>query len=662
MKTKLLLHFIILVLLNMSIFDTTAQNLTNYNLYSQNAFLYNPAAAIEKPWLSAYANSHLQWLGFDGAPQTNTFGISAPIFKSMGLGLTIANNKQSIQNDFLTRLSYAYRVEISDNQLLLLGASLGFMSNKLSFADAENIELGDPILTADDYNAMSLIANAGLIYSFKDFEAQLAFPQLTEKKGANLYTIGILSYTFKYGSNWAFKPSVLARGNKTTPWQMDYNITSSYTDVVWGQLGYRTNNSFLFGVGLNYKTTSIGYVYELDNNVLAKVSNGTHEIQFIVSMGSALFKPKPKTSNFSGIIKNALTGSAIPNATVVIKNQKGEEVGRTVTNNEGAFSAVLKLKQSYTVSATAEEYTNANELVAIGETETNKTLDLMLKPTKTMLSGNVVPKNATINITDETGTVVFSGKPDENGNYQVKVDIGKSYKVELTADDYVAKTETLKANENNSENNLNTVLTPLVRHKNLIAKIFNKDTGEPVTATTTIYDSTGKIIDSKEVAGTYRTELPPGSYKVEIKGKGIITMKEEIVITDDSEKEYAIEIKVKALSKDNTFQLGNIEFLSGTAKLSPASYPVLDELVKIMKEDENLKLEVGGHTDDVGSESGNAKLSMQRADAVMNYAISKGIAKERLSAKGYGESAPLVPNTSAENRAKNRRVEFKVIK
>jgi outer membrane protein OmpA-like peptidoglycan-associated protein len=75
----------------------------------------------------------------------------------------------------------------------------------------------------------------------------------------------------------------------------------------------------------------------------------------------------------------------------------------------------------------------------------------------------------------------------------------------------------------------------------------------------------------------------------------------------------------------------------------------------------HLKLAINGHTDDLGDDEKNLQLSQNRSDAVKNYLIEKGIAAERLKAKGFGESKSKFPNTTDENRAKNRRTEFEVV-
>ena len=91
------------------------------------------------------------------------------------------------------------------------------------------------------------------------------------------------------------------------------------------------------------------------------------------------------------------------------------------------------------------------------------------------------------------------------------------------------------------------------------------------------------------------------------------------------------------------------------------SFNELDRLYDILKENKGMKIEISGHTDDKGSDEYNKNLSNSRAKSVLNYLVNKGINADRLTSIGYGESQPVVKNDSDENRAYNRRVEFKVL-
>ena len=107
--------------------------------------------------------------------------------------------------------------------------------------------------------------------------------------------------------------------------------------------------------------------------------------------------------------------------------------------------------------------------------------------------------------------------------------------------------------------------------------------------------------------------------------------------------------------------LQRVQFDLGSAELTEAGKRVLDELATRLQQAPKMKLEVAAHTDSTGTPSYNLDLSNRRADAVVQYLGSKGIAADRLIPRGYGESRPIADNATDEGRAKNRRIEFQLI-
>lgn len=106
--------------------------------------------------------------------------------------------------------------------------------------------------------------------------------------------------------------------------------------------------------------------------------------------------------------------------------------------------------------------------------------------------------------------------------------------------------------------------------------------------------------------------------------------------------------------------LGEVEFETGSLKIKETSYPTLDVLATTMILNPTYKLYVSGHTDNVGNKVKNLEISTDRAKAVKNYLIEKGVDSDRIEATGYGDSKPRVPNDTPANRAKNRRVELEI--
>ena len=130
--------------------------------------------------------------------------------------------------------------------------------------------------------------------------------------------------------------------------------------------------------------------------------------------------------------------------------------------------------------------------------------------------------------------------------------------------------------------------------------------------------------------------------------------------TADVFKDRLKKVPLAVLKKDAVVQLQDITFETGKADLKPDSNEELDRLVSLLEGNQTIKVEISAHTDDVGNDDSNLKLSEKRAKMVVDYLTGKGIKGERMTAKGYGETQPLVANDTDENKAKNRRVQFKI--
>jgi outer membrane protein OmpA-like peptidoglycan-associated protein len=106
-----------------------------------------------------------------------------------------------------------------------------------------------------------------------------------------------------------------------------------------------------------------------------------------------------------------------------------------------------------------------------------------------------------------------------------------------------------------------------------------------------------------------------------------------------------------------------VQFEFGSAEILPASYGLLDDVAVVLADNPQIELlQVEGHTDDVGGDSANKKLSQKRADSVKKYIAGKGVSAKRLVAKGFGEEQPLIPEPTEAARDANRRVEFNILK
>jgi OOP family OmpA-OmpF porin len=108
--------------------------------------------------------------------------------------------------------------------------------------------------------------------------------------------------------------------------------------------------------------------------------------------------------------------------------------------------------------------------------------------------------------------------------------------------------------------------------------------------------------------------------------------------------------------------LRNVRFDVDKSDIKPEFFPFLDEVVTVLRSNPGLKIVIEGHTDSDGTDEYNQKLSQRRAQAVMDYFVSKGLEPARLTAIGYGETKPIASNDTDEGKAENRRIELSVVK
>lgn len=198
-------------------------------------------------------------------------------------------------------------------------------------------------------------------------------------------------------------------------------------------------------------------------------------------------------------------------------------------------------------------------------------------------------------------------------------------------------------------------------------KVLNKKTNEPIEAQIEYFGlKDGKNYGnatSNGQTGEYKIILPQGvNYGFKSTAKGFISISENLDLTNLKEyKEIEKNLYLVPLEVGQTIRLNNIFFDTGLATLREESLVELNNLKKLLLENSNMKIVVSGHTDNVGSDANNMKLSADRAQAVVQWLKDNGIVADRLSSKGFGETKPIGDNNTEEGKQENRRVEFTIV-
>jgi OOP family OmpA-OmpF porin len=170
-------------------------------------------------------------------------------------------------------------------------------------------------------------------------------------------------------------------------------------------------------------------------------------------------------------------------------------------------------------------------------------------------------------------------------------------------------------------------------------------------------------VGSDPVNGDYMLVLTEGSeYALNVSKEGYLFASSFFDYKNPTAfNPLALDIYLTPIKAGASVVLNNIFFENNSFELEDKSTTELDKIVSFMILNPSISIELGGHTDDVGSDAANMELSQKRAKSVYDYLINAGVAATKLKYKGYGETKPVVPNTNDENRAKNRRIEFKVL-
>lgn len=195
--------------------------------------------------------------------------------------------------------------------------------------------------------------------------------------------------------------------------------------------------------------------------------------------------------------------------------------------------------------------------------------------------------------------------------------------------------------------------------------VFDAKTKEPLKAEFVLTSlETDEVVvssASRKDDGSFMVALPPGDeYALHVNKKGYLFYSEHFTFESRKAESMEKDIPLQPIRLNASEQLNNIFFAFDSDSLMPKSRGELERLLKFMKQNRGLEIEIQGHTDSIGSNAYNKKLSRQRALKVFEYLAENSVPEHRMSIKGYGEEKPIATNETEEGRARNRRTEIKI--
>ncbi|MGM0375507.1 MAG: OmpA family protein [Bacteroidota bacterium] len=380
----------------------------------------------------------------------------------------------------------------------------------------------------------------------------------------------------------------------------------------------------------------------------------------------------------SGTVTDEDNGDPLHARVALIDEQQNEEIKSVFTDSvSGQYHMAVEDTSHYSLHVNAEEY--KRETADPGwpdernaEVKRDFALDKLMHPYK--LYGQVYEEESREPVaaeilfhpagTDSVAHRIFSD-PDD-GRYSITFADKQDLEMTVHARDYYAyDEELLLSRTQGDEEEKNIPLEKSITEYTLSGRVTEEDTDDPVPAEIAVFgaseDDAAEVIYADSITGKYSITLDdPGPFLVELNADGYFFENFSVEFPPDSTLEVK-NVEMRAMKEGASIVAENILFTTGEATLRAESYKELDRLVRLLKENPSVRIEVSGHTDNTGSASLNKRLSKERALSVKRYLESKGIDPGRIEYEGYGFDRPIAPNTTEEGRAKNRRVEIEVI-
>lgn len=278
-----------------------------FTQYMFNQLALNPAYAGTHHGLSASVLVRHQWVGFDGAPRTETFSIHSPIRrKKIAAGAVVIRDRIGITEQLGAHLSYAYRIKFYNQSSLSLGLQGSINQYQADFSSNPN---NDPNLVGQSINDLAPNFGAGVLWHSERFYIGMSAPQLLNHRlGMNLglnedqnesvdkdpdsklvrhYFLSA-GYVFRLNHALKLKPNALFKWVEGAPFQLDLNANLLIMDVVWIGMSYRSFESVdaLLQIQLSSRV-QLGYAYDFHTTQeLSRVNSGSHEIMLNFYFGT----------------------------------------------------------------------------------------------------------------------------------------------------------------------------------------------------------------------------------------------------------------------------------------------------------------------------------------------------------------------------------------
>ena len=380
--------------------------------------------------------------------------------------------------------------------------------------------------------------------------------------------------------------------------------------------------------------------------------------------------PRPEV-HLSGIVRNKETNDPVQVDLEYIAVKK--DTGFLLTNEAGEYETTLTNRAVYQFVIVKEGFEILRDSLDLSQVEDYAEIrkDFYLIPLKAnillfgsvMEEGSLFPLESEISLSIGSQQIISTRSEPIQGSYRTQLPGNNEYQVHINLTGYHPYVEplTIHTDQPYDEFEKDFYLKPMIE---LSGFVMNQKNDELMSIKVTYEDENeNQGTFTSDENGYYHVYLPEeGEYFFHAIREGFINLNDSLTIENYNSREnlmknlYMIPIEVGV-----TVRLNKIFFDFDKTVLRPESFPELNRVVAFLNENQSTKIEIGGHTDSMGTIEYNDTLSQGRADAVREYLVHEGIRDNRVVAVGYGENNPEATNQTDEGRQTNRRVEFKVL-
>jgi type IX secretion system PorP/SprF family membrane protein len=290
----------------MSIHGLMAQ-IVNSDFYSfrlGNMFNVNPAYCTYDDGINVIVNAQTLGSGILYSNKNMMAGIYSRIAKKSGLGLKAISDSRGAFQTFKSDVSYGFQTTFSEQHFLRFGVSAGIYNSSINTGRIQNYELldnTDPTLNSNNMNYTQFMTGMGVVYTYKGLDVSASLPQVVSTTQAlNSYLHSAVFYKIKANDKISIQPWISYQNMAVTKNLTGIFTKVSYKDLIWTQLGYQSNKSFMGALGVSFENIGISYGFRLSNPDLKQVSGAMHEMAISFKFGK---KSSPQESDLGKVIK-----------------------------------------------------------------------------------------------------------------------------------------------------------------------------------------------------------------------------------------------------------------------------------------------------------------------------------------------------------------------